>query len=198
MKTWLGQILNIGSISFQMLEKNNNMHKLLALNYLSLCIHGLISRKMEACLLLVMHKNLQFGGGLVVGALTSHELQCTTKEESNVMDQLAPNKKNMPPKPKSQPQHKSARVIRQLTTLRSSWRTKYLGEAMDAIERGFTSLRKASWYWNIPLTSLLNPLIDKTMSRKRGPLGVLSTDEEVAIIEWVFGIQEWSLLISLH
>jgi hypothetical protein len=69
------------------------MHKLLTLNYLSLCIHGLISRKMEAYFLLVMYKNFQFGGGLVVGAPTSHECQCTIKEESNVLDQLALNKK---------------------------------------------------------------------------------------------------------
>jgi hypothetical protein len=28
-----------------------------------------------------MHENLQFGGGLVLGGPTSHELQCTMKEE---------------------------------------------------------------------------------------------------------------------
>jgi hypothetical protein len=69
---------------------------------------------------------------------------------------------------------------------------------MDAIERGFTSLRKASRYWNIPLTSLSDHFIDKTISRKCGPLGVLLTNEEVAIIEWVFGMQECSMSISLH
>jgi hypothetical protein len=58
---------------------------------------------MEAYMLLVMHKNFQFGGGLVLGAPISHELQCTTKEESNMLAQLAHNKKkNMPLEPKSQ------------------------------------------------------------------------------------------------
>jgi len=61
--------------------KKFNMYKLLTLNELSFCIHGLISGRMEAYLLLVMHENLQFGGGLVLGGQTNHELQCTMKEE---------------------------------------------------------------------------------------------------------------------
>jgi hypothetical protein len=60
---------------------------------------------------------------------------------------------------------------------------------MDIIERKFMLLKKASRYWNIPLTSPSNHLTDKTTSRKRGPLGVLSVDEEVAVVEWVFGMQ---------
>jgi hypothetical protein len=28
-----------------------------------------------------MHKNLQFGGGFILGGPTIHELQCTMKEE---------------------------------------------------------------------------------------------------------------------
>jgi hypothetical protein len=60
------------------------------------------------------------------------------------------------------------------------------------------SLKKASRYWNIPLTSLLDHLISKTTSRKCGPLRVLSADEEAAIFEWVFGMQEWGMTFSLH
>jgi hypothetical protein len=71
---------------------------------------------------------------------------------------------------------------------RGNWRTEDLEEAMDTIERGFTSLRNASRYWNILLTSLSNHLTSKTMSRKRGPLGILSIDEEAIIVEWVFGM----------
>jgi hypothetical protein len=48
-------------------------------------------------------------------------------------------------------------------------------------------LKKVSWYWNIPFTSLLDHLIDKIMLRKCDPLGVLLVDEE-AIVEWVFGM----------
>jgi hypothetical protein len=64
---------------------------------------------------------------------------------------------------------------------------------MDAIERGFMSLRKASQYWNIPLTSLSNHFINKTTSKKCGPPRVLLVDEEATIVEWVFGMS-----ISLH
>jgi hypothetical protein len=59
---------------------------------------------------------------------------------------------------------------------------------MDTIERGFMLLRKASQYWNIPLTNLSNLFTNKTMSRKHRPPRVLSTNEEATIIEWVFGM----------
>jgi hypothetical protein len=56
----------------------------------------------------------------------------------------------MPPQPKSQPQQKSTKVITQLIGPRSNWRTEDLKEAMDAIEKRFTSLKKANQYYNIP------------------------------------------------
>jgi hypothetical protein len=115
-----------------------------------------------------------------------------------VLEQLTPNKKKMPLQLKSQPRQKSVRVIKQLIGPRSNWGTKDLKEAMDAIERGFTSLKKASWYWNIPLTNLSNHLIDNTTSKKHGPPRILLTNEEVTIVEWVLGMQECNLSISLH
>jgi len=69
---------------------------------------------------------------------------------------------------------------------------------MHTIEKRFMSLRKVSWYWNIPLTSLLDHLIGKIMSRKCGPPKILSIDEEAIAVEWVFGMQECGLSISLH
>jgi hypothetical protein len=42
---------------------------------MSFCIHGLISRRIEAY--------LEFGGGLVLGGPTIHELQCTMKKEEH-------------------------------------------------------------------------------------------------------------------
>jgi hypothetical protein len=54
-------------------------------------------------------------------------------------------------------------------------------------------LRKASWYWKIPLKSLSNHLIGKTTSIKCGPLGVLLVDEEALVLEWVFGMHECGL-----
>jgi len=48
------------------------------------------------------------------------------------------------------------------------------------------------------LTSLSNHLTSKTTLRKCGPPGVLSANEEVTIIEWVLGMQECDVSISLH
>jgi hypothetical protein len=64
------------------------------------------------------------------------------------------------------------------------------------------SLRKASQYWKHTFDKPIRPshcqdYIKKT-SRKHGPLGILSVDEEVVVVEWVFGMQECSLSISLH
>jgi len=41
----------------------------------------LVSRKTKAYPLSIMDENFQFGGGLILGGPTSHELQCTMKEE---------------------------------------------------------------------------------------------------------------------
>jgi hypothetical protein len=73
------------------------------------------------------------------------------------------------PQLESQPRNFLARVIKQLIGPQGNWKTKDLEKAMDAIEKGFMSLKKASWYWNILLISLSNQLIGKIMSRKRGP-----------------------------
>jgi len=43
---------------------------------------------------------------------------------------------------------------------------------MDVVEKGVTSLKKANYHWNIPLTSLSNHLNGKTRSKKVGSLGV--------------------------
>jgi hypothetical protein len=53
---------------------------------------------------------------------------------------------------------------------------------MDTIERRFMSLKKVSWYWNIPFTSLLDHLVGKIVSRKCDPLGVLLVDEEAKLL----------------
>jgi len=53
-----------------------------------------------------------------------------------------------------------------------------LEEAMDAIENGTTSLRKANRHWNIPLTSLFDHLYGKTRSRKPRPVSVLTIKED--------------------
>jgi hypothetical protein len=50
-----------------------------------------------------------------------------------------------------------------------------LEEAMDAVESGTISLRKASRHWNIPLTWLFTHLSGKTRSKKVKLVGVLTT-----------------------
>jgi hypothetical protein len=48
-----------------------------------------------------------------------------------------------------------------------------LEKAMDVIEKGTTSVSKASRHQNIPLTSLSNHLYGKTRSTKARPIGIL-------------------------
>jgi hypothetical protein len=142
---------------------------------------------MEAYLFLVMHKNLQFGGAFILGVQPTMNFNVPQKE-NNMLDKLTPNKKNIPPELESQPQQKSSMVTRQLISLRNNWKTKDLEEAMDVIERRFTSLKKVGQYCNIPLTNLSDHLTNKTTLKKCGTPGVLLADEEVVVVEWVFGI----------
>ncbi len=58
-----------------------------------------------------------------------------------------------------------------------------LEEAMDVIENGTISLKKASTHWNIPFTSLSNHLYGRTRSRKLGPIGMLTIKEDQAMVD---------------
>ncbi len=69
---------------------------------------------------------------------------------------------------------------------------------MDVVEIGVTSVREASQNWNILLTSLSNHVNDNITSRKHGPLSVLANGKEVAIVDWILGMQECGLLITLQ
>jgi hypothetical protein len=57
---------------------------------------------------------------------------------------------------------------------RNKWSNESLEIAMDAIEHGITSLLGANKFWGIPITSFSDHLHGKTISRKIGPLGVLT------------------------
>jgi len=72
-----------------------------------------------------------------------------------------------------------------------------LEEAMDVIEKGTHSIRKANKSWNIPMSSLVDHLNGKTKSRKMGPKGVLTKEEDVVVITWTLVMQEL-LSISLQ
>jgi hypothetical protein len=61
---------------------------------------------------------------------------------------------------------------------RCKWTNKALKKAIDAIENGTTSLKKASRHWNILLTSLFDHLYEKTRSKKPRLWGVLTLEED--------------------
>ncbi len=69
--------------------------------------------------------------------------------------------------------------------------------AMDAVEKGVTFVRKASQIWNILFMSLLDHVNDNIRSKKHGPLGVLTNGKEVAIVDWILGMQECGLLLIM-
>jgi len=52
----------------------------------------------------------------------------------------------------------------------------------EAMERGQASLRKASKFWHIPITFLLDHLNDKTKSKKVGSQGVLIDEEDKTFV----------------
>jgi hypothetical protein len=66
---------------------------------------------------------------------------------------------------------------------------------MDVVERCITSFKRASRLFNIPLTSLSNPLNGKIRFQNIDPLGVLSNEKEV-IVDWILGMQAWKLSIT--
>jgi hypothetical protein len=70
--------------------------------------------------------------------------------------------------------------------------------AMDAVERGNTSLKKAIKYWNILVTSLSDHLNGRTKCRKVGPQGMLTKHEDEAMVTWVLNIQKVGLSINIQ
>jgi hypothetical protein len=76
---------------------------------------------------------------------------------------------------------------------------QHLENAMDIVEKAeHISLRKATMYWNIPLTSFSNHLNGRTKRRKVGPRGVLTKQKDVAIVTWVLNMQIVRLSITIQ
>jgi hypothetical protein len=63
-----------------------------------------------------------------------------------------------------------------------------LEEAMDAMENQTIFFRRASKQWNILLTSLSNHLYGKTRTRKLGPIGILTLEEDQVVVAWVLSM----------
>jgi len=69
---------------------------------------------------------------------------------------------------------------------------------MEVVEKGTNTMKKASRNWGIPLFFLGNHLNDKIRSRRIKFGGVLTYEENVAIVRWVFTMQKVGLLITLQ
>jgi hypothetical protein len=69
---------------------------------------------------------------------------------------------------------------------------------MDVVERGIISLWGADKFWGIPITSFSNHLNGKIESRKIGPLGVLTKEEDEVVVACVLSMQECGLSITLQ
>jgi hypothetical protein len=78
------------------------------------------------------------------------------------------------------------------------WIDETLKSAMDVVERGTHSLKKANKSWNIPMSSIVDHLNGKTMSRKLGPIGVLTEENDATMIKWTLDMQECGLSLNLQ
>jgi hypothetical protein len=67
---------------------------------------------------------------------------------------------------------------------RGKWINWDLEEAMDVLERGITTLKRASRHWNIPICSLLDHLNGRTRNRKNRFGRVLTYEEDVTLVTW--------------
>jgi len=95
------------------------------------------------------------------------------RRQGNLQDQQTTNKENIPPTIVAQVK-KLARVNKVLSlTQQGRWTSNALEAAMDVVERQL-SLRKASKFWHIFVTSLSYYLNGRIRSNKLGPQGVFT------------------------
>jgi hypothetical protein len=84
-----------------------------------------------------------------------------------------------------------------ITICKGKWIDQELEDAMDILETGHISLKKANKYQNIPFTSLLDHFTGKTRSKKVGLQGVLTKLQDGAIVSWVLNIEKTGLFATL-
>jgi hypothetical protein len=82
------------------------------------------------------------------------------------------------------------------TTKKGMWTDEALELTMDVVENGTYSLWRARRAWNIPMSSIFYHLNGKTKSKKMGPKGVPTEEEDVAVIAWTLTMEGCGLLIS--
>jgi hypothetical protein len=99
------------------------------------------------------------------------------------------NKENAPPSfaQKVTRKQKRLNIYNIINKTKGKSTSEALEEAMDVVEGGIISLRKASRHWNIPLTSLSNHVYGKTTFRKLGLVGVLTKEKNQVMVVWLNG-----------
>jgi hypothetical protein len=97
------------------------------------------------------------------------------------------DKENVPPSFAQKPTRKQIRfnICNIVNKTRGKWTNEALEEAMDVIEGGIISLRKASRHWNIPLPSLSDHVYGKTTFRKLGIICVLTKEKDQVMVVWL-------------
>ncbi len=78
------------------------------------------------------------------------------------------------------------------------WTDQQLKEVMDAMKKGHTFLMRANKHGNISLTSFSNHLNGKTKAKTKGPLGLLTNQEDETIVGWISNMQKCELFITLQ
>jgi hypothetical protein len=84
-----------------------------------------------------------------------------------------------------------------IASRKGMWTNEALEITMD-VKRGTCSLRRARMSWNILLSSFIDHLNSKTRSKKMGPRGVFTKEEDVAMIKWTLNVLECRLSINLQ
>jgi hypothetical protein len=102
-----------------------------------------------------------------------------SRKRSGLQEEPSQDKENVPPSCGQEPARKYKRVNKCSPLIsRGKWTNEALKEAMDAIENGTTSLRKASKHWNILFIPLSGHLYGKTRFRKHRLTNVLIKKED--------------------
>jgi tellurite resistance-related uncharacterized protein len=99
----------------------------------------------------------------------------------NVPNQLVTNKENI--QHVGVNTHKTTKANRVLVkVIKGKWTYYALKEAVEVVERGINIMRKASRNWGIPFFFLGHHLNGKIKSIRIGFRGVLTNEENVAIV----------------
>jgi len=110
------------------------------------------------------------------------------------IDLVSTNKENIQPIVKNT--HETTRVKRAF--VKGKWTNQALKETMEEVERGTSTMKKASRDWGIPLSSFTDHLNGRTRSERIRFGGVLIDEEDVAIVRVVLAMQGLGLFITLQ